>query len=484
MDNTLVDFVKALRTAEVKVSPAETIDAMHCMDIVGYSDRETLKNSLALVLSKNVEEKEAFDTTFDRFFTFDKFQSSLSDELGEASEDADADDGEFQPGESGEGKGGQGGQGGGQGGEEAEAEAEEPITLEPSSELGKLIMSGDRTELTIAIAEAGREVGVSDIMVFTQKGLYTRKIMDAMGLKGLQDEIGELQAHGGTPQRKLSGALKKGRDDLRERVRDYVEKQFFLHADETGKQLREELLKKVKLSNIEKRNFKDVQEVVFKMAKKLIAIHSKRRKTYRRGQLDVRRTLRQNMQFDGMLFDLKWKASKVDRPKVMCICDVSGSVSNYSRFLLMFLYSLAEILPKVRSFAFSSDLGEVTDLFERSNLEDAMAKVMRDYGNGSTDYGQMLADFKSHCLDDVDNKTTIIILGDARNNYGDPKAEILREMYDRAKRVIWLNPEPKMSWTVGDAEMKKYAPCCHQVEVCNSLVHLERVVSNLLHAAS
>jgi uncharacterized protein with von Willebrand factor type A (vWA) domain len=87
-------------------------------------------------------------------------------------------------------------------------------------------------------------------------------------------------------------------------------------------------------------------------------------------------------------------------------------------------------------------------------------------------------------MDDVDNKTTIIILGDARNNYGDPKSEIVREMYDKAKRVIWLNPEPRSNWQVGDAEMKKYAPNCHQTEVCNSLTHLERVVSNLLKFAA
>jgi uncharacterized protein with von Willebrand factor type A (vWA) domain len=491
MDRTLVDFVKALRTAEVKVSPAETLDAMHCMDIVGYEDREFLKNSLSIVLSKNPEEKEAFDSCFDRFFTFEKFAPSIVDELDEPmSDDGDAgDEGDFDPNREGgqrtSGRGGQGGGGGAQGEDEEDDISETEIsTLTPSSRLGQLLMSGDRTELTIAMAEAGREVEVSQIVVFTQKGLYTRKIMEAMGLKELQEEIGDLQSHGGRPQKVLSNNLKKGRDQLREKVRDYVEKQFFLHADEQGKQLREELLKKVKLSNLEKRNFKDVQEVVFKMAKKLIAIHSKRRKTYRRGQVDIRRTLRNNMQYDGMLFDIKWKSSKVDRPKVMCICDVSGSVSNYSRFLLMFLYSLAEILPKVRSFAFSSDLGEVTDMFECNDLEDAMSKTMRDYGNGSTDYGQMLVDFKNHCLNDVNNKTTIIILGDARNNYGDPKSEILREVYDRAKRVIWLNPEPRMSWTVGDAEMRKYAPCCHQVEVCNSLVHLERVVANLLRSVS
>lgn len=482
MDRTLVDFVKVLRTAELKVSPAETIDAMQALDLVGYQDRAFLKNSLSIVLAKNPEEKETFDSCFDNFFSFSKFAPQESRSEAEADH---FDDGEFDEKADGSNpSGGKGsGQGSGQGGGEASS-LDEDHSLQPESSLGKLLLSGNKTELTISLAEAGREVEVNQIVVFTQKGLYTRKIMDAMGLKGLQEEISELQSHGGPPQRTLSGKLKKARDRLREQVRDYVEKQFFLHADESGKQLREDLLKKVKLSNLEKRNFKDVQQVVFKMAKKLIAIHSKRRKTYKRGQLDVRKTLRHNMQYDGVFFDLKWKASKVDRPKVMCICDVSGSVSNYSRFLLMFLYSLAEVLPKVRSFAFSSDLGEVTRLFENSNLEDAMAKTMRDYGNGSTDYGRMLMDFKHQCMNDVNNKTTIIILGDARNNYGEPQTEILKEMYDKSKRLIWLNPEPKMSWTVGDAEMKKYAPCCHQTEVCNSLIHLERVVSNLLRFAA
>ncbi|HIG43908.1 MAG TPA: VWA domain-containing protein [Gammaproteobacteria bacterium] len=481
MDRTLVEFVKVLRTAELKVSPAETLDAMQCMDLVGYEDKVFLKNSLSMVLAKTPEEKETFDSCFDSFFSIEEFKPTQNEQDSpDADSDAFDDEGEFNPDANNQQSGKGGGQGGGgQGGGEHEDLSSES-TMQATSELGKLLTEGTKTEQMIAMMEAGREVEVNQIVVFTQKGLFTRKIMDAMGLKGLQEEVAELQGHGGIPQKRLAHNLKKVRDLLRERVRDYVEKQFFLHADESGKQLREELLKKVKLSNLEKRNFKDVQEVVFKMAKKLIAIHSKRRKTYKRGQLDVRKTLRHNMQYDGMFFDIKWKSKKVDRPKVMCICDVSGSVSNYSRFLLMFLFSLAEILPKVRSFAFSSDLGEVTKLFEHSNLEEAMARTMRDYGNGSTDYGRMFQDFKSHCMDDVNNKTTIIILGDARNNYGEPHAEILREMYDKSKRVIWLNPEPKSSWTVGDAEMKKYAPCCHQTEVCNSLVHLERVVGNLL----
>ena len=484
MEKTVVDFVKVLRTAEVKVSPAETLDAMAALEVVGYQDRTLFKNTLSMLLSKNPDEKETFDACFEKFFTFDDVTKTSQDEQQtEAGEDQfdDEQDGNGQPGQPG-GKGS--GQGGQSRGDHEEPEDDDLETPPPSSGLGKLLLEGARSDIMIKMAEAGRAVEVNQIVVFTQKGLFTRKIMDQMGLKGLQDEITELQNESGPGERRLAGKLKRARDQLRDQVRDYVEKQFFLHADEHGKQLREELLKKVKLSNLEKRNFKDVQEIVFKMAKKLVSIHSKRRKTYKRGHLDVRKTLRKNMQYDGVFFDLKWKSVKVDRPKVMCICDVSGSVSNYSRFLLMFLYSLAEIIPKVRSFAFSSDLGEVTQLFQNSNLEDAMAKTMRDYGNGSTDYGQMLLDFKRTCMDDVDNKTTIIILGDARNNYGDPKSEIVREMYDKAKRIIWLNPEPRSNWQVGDAEMKKYTPNCHQTEVCNSLTHLERVVSNLLKFAA
>ena len=486
MEKTIVDFVKVLRTAEVKVSPAETLDVMAAIEFVGYEDRALFKNTLSMLLAKNPEEKETFETCFEKFFTFDDvMQAPVAGGSPDEAEDSDA----FEDENSGNNPQGQpGGKGSGQGSgnpsEAEDAESGNEDTPPPTSALGQLLLQGTRSDLMVAMAEAGRAVEVNQIVVFTQKGLYTRKIMDQMGLKALQEEITERQEAADRGEQRLAGKLKRARDQLRDQVRDYVEKQFFLHADEHGKQLREELLKKVKLSNLEKRNHKDVQEIVFKMAKKLVSIHSKRRKTHKRGQLDIRKTLRHNMQYDGVFFDLKWKSVKVDRPKVMCICDVSGSVSNYSRFLLMFLYSLAEIIPKVRSFAFSSDLGEVTRLFQSSNLEDAMAKTMRDYGNGSTDYGQMLEDFKRNCMDDVDNKTTIIVLGDARNNHGDPKAEILREMYEKSRRVIWLNPEPRSNWLVGDAEMKKYGPNCHQTEVCNSLTHLERVVSNLLKYAA
>ena len=495
MDRTLTNFIHALRMADVRISTAETLDAMNTVELVGYKDRTFLKDSLSLVLPKTADEKETFDTCFDQFFAFEDVSGDESSQDNNAESD-DADH------EGGEGEGGEGGSGGQrQPGEPAqsgkkkskqkkpnnnlyEEEEEEDLgpgdMTEPSSDLGQLLMSNSKVDLTMAMAQAGEEVNVRDIQIFTQKGLYTRRIMDAMGLAELNGEIGGLRESPQIPARRLGQELKRRRDWLREQVRDYVERQFMLNADVSGKKLREELLRKVKLSNVEHRNFRLIQEIVYKMAKKLTTMHSRRKKVFKRGQLNVPRTLRHNMSYDGNIFDLHWKSVKIDRPKVFAICDVSGSVAAYARFMLMFLYSLDEVMPKVRSFAFSSDLAEVTELFNRNPIEDAIAKVLRDYSGGSTDYGQALLDFKNHCLDDVDNRTTIIILGDARNNYGDPHAEILKEMYDRSKRIIWLNPESRVSWNTGDSEMRRYHAYSHQVEECNSLMHLERVVGNLL----
>ena len=489
MDRTLTQFIAALRNAEVRVSTAETLDAMNTVELVGYRDRDLLKNSLSLVLPKTADEKDSFGATFDQFFSFEDVSAAAI-----AGEDDDVDDGEGAGEGEGEGQAEGAGAGKGPGGKgkrkkskiEGDEEPEEDLghgeMAEPKSALGRLLMQDSQVELAMSMAAAAQEARLEEIQVFTQKGLYTRKVMDAMGLADLLREIGDLKQSFQVPERRLAQELKKRRDWLREQVRDYVERQFLLHADATGRRLREELLQKVKLSNVEHRNFRLVQEVVYRMAKKLVALHSRRRKIFKRGQLNVPRTLRHNMSYDGAIFDLHWKSVKVDRPKVFAICDVSGSVAAYARFMLMFLYSLEEVMPKVRSFAFSSDLAEVTELFERNGIEDAIAKTLRDYSGGSTDYGQAFADFRKLCMDDVDNRTTIVILGDARNNYGDPRTDILKEMYDRSKRVIWLNPESRSTWNTGDAEMRKYTAYVHQAEECNSLMHLNRVVGNLLRA--
>jgi uncharacterized protein with von Willebrand factor type A (vWA) domain len=483
VDKLLTNFVRALRNAEVRISTSETLDALHAVELVGYADRALLKNSLSLVLPKTAAEKAAFDVCFERFFAY-RDAANIGADHAIPSEDAanDLQGPDSNASDSGNQSGG-GAAGGGTDGEGEQARQPQGDLAEAQSSLGKLLMHGDRMSIGMAIAAAGEQVGVQNIEVFTQKAVYTRKIMNAMGLPELADELERLRHGTSLPEQRLASELTRRRDWLRERIRDYVEHQFLLHADVTGKRLQEDLLRTIRLSNVDERNLRRMQVMVQRMARRLVSLYSRRRRVFRRGQLHVPRTLRRNMSYDGAIFDLQWRSSKVDRPKVFVLCDVSGSVADYAKFMLMLLYSLEEVLPKVRSFAFASDLAEVSDLFNTLSVEDAIARILHLHG-GSTDYGRALADFKAQCLDEVDKRSTIIVLGDARNNFGELRSDILKVLYERCKRLIWLNPEPRSTWDMGDSEMKRYAVYCHQVEECNSLMHLERVVSRLLRSVS
>ena len=498
MDQLLTQFIGALRNADVRISTAETLDALSTVELVGYSDRRLLKDSLALVLPKTLDEKAAFDTCFDQFFSFGDRLSQpppgVATSDTEPSGAAAGQDGNGQAGGGGDPQDQRTGNArpsgaGQQNTAVATEERNENATAlgsgemsAPQSALAQLLVRGNQMEITIAINAAGRQVNVHEIEVFTQKGVYTRRIMDAMGHGELQAEIARLADSAAIPDRRRAVDLTHRRDWLRERVRDYVEHQFLLHADVTGRRLREDMLRDVRLSALEQRHHRMLHDLVLRMARRLVSEHSRRRKVFRRGQLHVPRTLRRNMKYDDAVFDLQWKSVKVDRPKVFAVCDVSGSVAAYARFMLMFLYSLEEVLPRVRSFAFSSDLGEVSELFARNTIDDGIAIALKQYGGGSTDYGQAFADFRRLCLEEIDNRATIIVLGDARNNYGDARTDVLKELYDRAKRVIWLNPEPRTMWNTGDSEMRHYAPYCHQVDECSTLAHLERIVGRLLRA--
>ncbi|MEQ1887837.1 MAG: VWA domain-containing protein [Alphaproteobacteria bacterium] len=493
MDQTLGDFIKALRNADVRVSSTEVVDAHKVVDLVGYTDREMLKNALALVLPKTADEKGIYDYTFDRFFKFDELdEMEMADRAsaaGEAGGDTEAGESTGQEG-GGEGQGG-GGQNNmaeaGSGGAGAPSDtdaAQQGEMREHLSPLSQMVLSGDRAGISVAMAEAGEAVGLRNIHIFTQKGLYSRRILEHMGLKALNNDITALRKRDNANAHELAERLRKGREYLLSQVRDYVEQQFLLHADVDGSHLREDILSKSRLTNIERRDYRMVQEMVRKMAKRLIAIHSRRRKVYDRGALDIRKTMAKNHAYDGVPFDIRWKSVKIDRPKVVAICDVSGSVAKVAHFMLMFLYSLNEVMPKVRSFAFSGRLGEVSDLFKDSDVETAMAKTLAEWGQGSTDYGRSLQDFAELALNDIDSRTTVIILGDARSNYGDPGAEIMKKIYERSKWVMWLNPEEKNTWNYADSVMRKFQPYCHQVQVCNSLTHLERIVSSVLRSAT
>ncbi len=465
MQSNLVDFVQVLRAHEVRVSPSETLDAVDVAATLGYADRNLLRDGLAMTLAKTPEEEVILLHCFDRFFQQDFADfSTLDTSTGETSRQADSATAQEIDATT------------------AQANALQ-LAADTDSSLQSLLqlplmqnlISNNRTELTLAIAQAAERVGLRQIQIFTQKGQYTRRILDALGEEHIRNAVISLE-HNDNPALPV---LQAYRDRLREQVRDYVEREYLLHAEGKNQQFMNDILSRTRLSNIEHAYLHRVHELILKMARKLATRHSRKRKLQRRGRLDMAKTLRKGIPHDGVMFNTFWRQVKKDKPQILALCDVSGSVAAYAKFLLLFLYSLQDVLPKVRSFAFSSHLGEVSAYFRDYPIAEAVEMVNWKFG-GATDYGNSLLDFARLAMDDINSNTTVLILGDARNNNGDPKQEILQSIYQRARQVIWLNPESRRLWGSGDSVMPRYQSACHFSAECNNLKQLERIVDHLL----
>jgi hypothetical protein len=303
-----------------------------------------------------------------------------------------------------------------------------------------------------------------------------------MGWQPLQEDVLRLEQAppGADPGHDTGIALKRASEQLRDRVRDYVEQQYLLFASGNARELRESVLRSARLSNVERRELDRMNRLIRRIARRLAARYARRKRKAKRGLLDVPRTLRGGIAHDGLLFEPRWKRVRRDRPALIAVCDVSGSVRAYARFLLLFLYGLGDVLPRVRSFVFSSQLAEVTDLFEQERPEVAMEMALKQWGSGSTDYGRTLRELLATSGRELDSGATVVILGDGRNNHGDPAIEALREIGRRARRVIWLNPESMAVWGTGDSEMPRYRAAISEARVVQTLAHLERFADDLL----
>ena len=447
-------FFQVARGAGLRVSAAEGIDAARAVDLVGFADRMLLKDTLSLILAKTPDEKQLYEEAFELYFKRDAFTGATDGEDDDDQEHADGQAPNRGPQAGGDGMGGSGGQ-----------------------SLGQLLESDDRAALAAEMEKAGRESGLENIRFFTQKNLYARRIMDRMGLRALEREMEAMRQQG---EQSRVDVLENKVEQLRDAVRDTVERALILYAKGETEKFREELLKSARLSNLERRDMDRMRILVRQMAKKLAARYARTRRRHLRGHLDTRRTLRRNMGWGGIPFITVWKQKRIEKPRVMVLCDVSGSVAAMSGFLLMFLYALNEALKDIRSFAFAGSLIEVSDILEKEPVEQAIGTIMTTIGYGSSNYGNSFADFEDGWMKFVNNKTTVIILGDGRGNKTDPRTDVVGRISQRCKRIIWLNPEYKSAWGTGDSDMPRYAPYCHGASVCNTVRHLENAVTDLL----
>jgi len=450
MRDNLHRFFRAARGAGVHVSPAESIDAMRAVDKVGFEERDILRDALLLTLAKSEDEKKALGACFDLFFS-----------QAEPSQPRDVKDGAAQENQTPINQSAQSAGGG------------QPQNLGP---LAQMLLSQDLAEIAAAIANAASAAGLSDIRYFTQRGIFQSRVLEQMGIHRLNDDLDNLTATNPALAERLGAAT----DALRETVRDRVSQALLLYGREEAENLRNEILRNAPLARIEPRQIEQMRALIRQMARRLRERFSKPRKRQRRGHLDVRRTLRRNAAWGSVPFLTAWKRKHRDKPKIVALCDVSGSVARVSDFFLLLIHSLHEVVSDVRSFAFSGHLIEVSDILESRSAEEAMRDIMSKVGFGSSDYGSSFADFERQWMESVTPQTTVIVLGDARSNNLDPRADILRRISERAKRVVWLNPESRLTWGYGDSEMPRYATFCNVVRQCATAQQLERAVTDIV----
>jgi uncharacterized protein with von Willebrand factor type A (vWA) domain len=334
--------------------------------------------------------------------------------------------------------------------------------------------------LVAAIARAAASAGVDEIRFATQTGYYARQTLEALGIAPLEARLAERRTD---PEAQAEvQALEAARDQLRRQARAVVQQRYAIFGKPATEAFMTEVVVTRALGRMAPAEMERMKAAVARMARKLAARHARRQRVELRGQLDLRRTMRANAGHDGVPVTLAFKHRRRDKPRIVAVCDVSGSVASHVRFLLLFLYALHDAVGDLRSFAFSNRLQDVAEPLEKLPFDDAMALILKEVGNGSTDYGQAWVDLHDRHWDAIDRRTTVIVLGDGRSNGADPRLDLFAELAGRAKRVVWLCPEAEGRWGTGDSAMLRYRPYCTSMSHCATAADLERTLDEALEA--
>ena len=472
MQEKVIEFTNLLRKSGVRVSVAEAIDAFESLDELSLDDREIFKDALRASMVKRGDEIPTYDQLFDLFWS--GFYDSLQQGFGAIN--ADMSQLGIDPHEL------------------LRQLAELLGQMEDGdldlSELAKALLTQDLSTLEQMIRDAAEQAGMERIENMLQVGFFSRRTLEQMDMEGAGQELEQLAARlaeMGLSDEQVSGLrnmIQKLMETLRHTVREFTERELQTRNHDYMEKFRREMLTEKSFYHLTEAEIQRMREVVHRLAQRIKNILSIRRKRLKRGKLDLHTTLRRNMARGGIPFEVVFKQRRKERPKLVILCDVSSSVANVSRFMLQFCYELQDAFTKIRAFVFVAELGEVTQTFQDRDVSAAIDRAL-DGGDvinvyTRSNFGFAFHHFWKNHLSAIDNKTTVMILGDARNNYNDPKAWCIRDIQTKAKNVVWLNPESPSAWGFGDSVMDRYMPYCDIVEECRNLRQLSRIVDEIV----
>ncbi len=472
----LAGFISELRAAGLPVSLTENLDAMEAIQHIPIEDREAFKYALAATLVKNHAHWRAFETVFEVYFSLRGPEYGLVD--GQWPDGLDLSDLV-------DGMDGQSHRSGG-GGESMSAE-------QLAEMLFQALMRGDDA-LMRAIArqavqryagmEPGRPVGGTYYLYRTLRNLDLDGVLERLMDQARQDAPGEL-----TPleERLERDEFEARVDQLRKEVEAEIRRRLVADrgVEAMAKTLRKPLPEDVDFMHASREEMLALRRAIYPLTRKLAVRLARKRRHGRKGPLDFRSTMRHSLSYGGVPAEPKFRYPRPAKPEIMVVADVSGSVAAFARFTLHLVYAISNQFSKVRSFVFIDGLDEVTGFFEGvDDIGEAVHRVNAEadvvWVDGHSDYGHAFEVFWERYGRDVGPKTTVMILGDARNNYHASQAWIVKEIEHRARKVFWLNPEPGAYWDTGDSIVSEYGVHCHGVFEVRNLRQLEAFVENLV----
>jgi uncharacterized protein with von Willebrand factor type A (vWA) domain len=467
-------FVSELRAAGLPVSLTENLDAMEAVRHIPLEDREAFKYALAATLVKSNAHWKSFETVFEVYFSL----RGPEYQFGGGEQDADLAELMEQIWSDEESRNGAGG-------------AMEGLTPDELAQmLYKALLAGDQA-LMAALArqavkryagmEPGRPVGGTYYLYRTLRNLDLDGMLERLMEAARQD--GDL-----TPleERLLRDEYEARIAQLRQEVEAEIRRRLVADrgAQAMAKTLRKPLPEDVDFMHASREELQSLRKALQPLTRKLAVRLARKRRHGRKGPLDFRNTMRHSLSYGGVPADPKFKFPRPAKPEIIVLADISGSVAAFARFTLHLVYAISSQFSKVRSWVFIDGIDEVTSYFEGiEDIGEAVHRVNTEadviWVDGHSDYGHAFEVFwKAHSRD-VTPKSTVLLLGDARNNYHASNAWIVAEMRKKARHVYWLNPEPRSYWDTGDSIVGEYGTHCDGTYECRNLRQLERFVDIL-----
>ncbi len=456
MQDRIVQFISALRAGGVRVSLAESADAFRAVEDLGIQDRATFKLGLRATLVKDASALPAFDELFPLFF-----DTTDAPPLMDLTQDMSEEEANML------------------------AEALRQFSDKLREMLEKLLKGEQLSQQELE--QLGQLVGLNSMDDLRYREWMAKRMQQAMNFKQVRtaiDELSELMAQMGMNRQRMEQMrqlLQANMQGLAEQMSQFAGQRIAQNMSETRPEENLDGLMNRPFTALSDGDMQTLRHEVRRLAALLRSRIALRQKRAKSGQLDAKATIRANMKHGSVPIELKHRNRRL-KPKLVVICDVSTSMRYCSELMLSLIYALQDLVTKTHAFVFIDHLEYITPDFVGRDANEAVDQVLVRMPPGyySTDLGYALDGFDRGFMDTLDTRTTLIVVGDGRNNHNDPRLEIFTRMARRANRTLWLNPEPPVMWGSGDSDMLKYAPICDTILQVSTLAELTAAVDKML----